>query len=269
MIAEVLSAYGREVAPTKKTARNIGYNISNLLKWWGEKSVVYISAKTCRQYAQDRPKMAAVSDIKTLKQAVNYWHAEYGPLNFIPTFWKPKANPPKERWLTRQEAARLLKAAKPYVHLRRLILLGLYTGSRPGVILALRWNQVDLESGIMSRLPRGAMPDAKKRAPKAKLGRRILGHLKRWKRIDGGAEFVCHFNGGAVSDPHRSWPRIVKQAGLEGVTRHTLRHTRATWLMQAGIDPWQAAGHLGMTTKTLERVYGHHHPDWQEEAANV
>jgi len=24
---------------------------------------------------------------------------------------------------------------------------------------------------------------------------------------------------------------------------------------------WEAAGFLGMTTKTLERVYAHHHPD--------
>lgn len=39
LIADVLSVYGTEVAPLKKTARNIAYNLSNLLKWWGEKSV--------------------------------------------------------------------------------------------------------------------------------------------------------------------------------------------------------------------------------------
>jgi integrase len=44
------------------------------------------------------------------------------------------------------------------------------------------------------------------------------------------------------------------------VTPHTLRHTAATWLMQAGTDLWVAAGYLGMTVETLERVYGHHHP---------
>jgi integrase len=53
----------------------------------------------------------------------------------------------------------------------------------------------------------------------------------------------------------------VQDAGLEGkVTPHTLRHTAATWLMQAGVDLWTAAGYLGMTAQTLERVYGHHHP---------
>jgi integrase len=56
-----------------------------------------------------------------------------------------------------------------------------------------------------------------------------------------------------------------KDVGLEGVvTPHTLRHTAATWLMQAGVDMWTAAGYLGMTVKTLERVYGHHHPGHME-----
>jgi integrase len=57
--------------------------------------------------------------------------------------------------------------------------------------------------------------------------------------------------------------------GPDKVTRHTLRHTRATWLLQAGVDLWTAAGFLGMTVRTLERVYGHHCPDYQEQAANV
>ena len=48
-----------------------------------------------------------------------------------------------------------------------------------------------------------------------------------------------------------------------------LRHTAATWVMQNGGDLWQAAGFLGMTVEMLERVYGHHHPDFQREAAEA
>lgn len=51
-----------------------------------------------------------------------------------------------------------------------------------------------------------------------------------------------------------------------GVSPHTLRHTAATWLMQNGTDPWQAAGYLGMSVETLLRVYGHHHPDHLKDA---
>src|SRR6266700_2453694 len=63
---------------------------------------------------------------------------------------------------------------------------------------------------------------------------------------------------------------VVRLAGIdtsiENVTPHTLRHTAATWLMQAGTDLWTAAGYIGMTVEVLERIYGHHHPDYLGEA---
>jgi Phage integrase family len=60
---------------------------------------------------------------------------------------------------------------------------------------------------------------------------------------------------------------VVKDAGLgPDVTPHVLRHTAATWLMQAGTDPWEAAGFLGMTVETLIGRYGHHHPDYLSAA---
>jgi hypothetical protein len=65
------------------------------------------------------------------------------------------------------------------------------------------------------------------------------------------------------------WKQACKEAGLSGVTPHTLRHTRATWLMQEGVELWEAAGHLGMSVDMLTRVYGKHHPSFQERAAEV
>jgi hypothetical protein len=39
--------------------------------------------------------------------------------------------------------------------------------------------------------------------------------------------------------------------------------------MQAGEDPWKAAGLLGMTVETLLNNYSHHHPDHQAGAAET
>jgi hypothetical protein len=39
--------------------------------------------------------------------------------------------------------------------------------------------------------------------------------------------------------------------------------------MQAGVDYWEAAGHLGISLEMLERNYGHYHPDAQKRAAEV
>jgi hypothetical protein len=40
-------------------------------------------------------------------------------------------------------------------------------------------------------------------------------------------------------------------------------------MMQFGVPLWEAAGFLGMTDETLERVYGHHHPDYLRNAARA
>lgn len=123
----------------------------------------------------------------------------------------------------------------------------------------------------MYRRPEDEGEDERKRTPPVKLGRKILAHLRRWKRQDAGkAEHVCHYDGRPVEKLRRSWKQAVTKAKLKGqVVPHCLRHTRATWLMLAGIDLWEAAGSLGMSPKILNDVYGHHHPDFQKEASEV
>ena len=59
-----------------------------------------------------------------------------------------------------------------------------------------------------------------------------------------------------------------RRAQLDDVTPHTLRHTAATWLMQAGKERSKAADFLAMTEETLQRIYEHHHPAFlRDEAA--
>src|SRR6202007_416816 len=101
-----------------------------------------------------------------------------------------------------------------------------------------------------------------KRQPTVPIPSRLLAHLRRWQRIDAEAKHFVEFNGRPVSSVKTAFKSAVRLAGIDsGVSPHTLRHTAATWLMQRGADPWQAAGFLGMTVDTLQRTYGHHHAD--------
>lgn len=271
MIADVLNLYAQEHLPRTRAARNSLYNISSLSSWWGLQRVSDITARTCREYAVGRSGAAARRDLEVLRAALNWWHKEHDNSIRLPAITMPPKPEPRDRWLTRMEAAKLLAAGRHTRHLARFILLGLYTGTRPGAILRLRWPQVDLRRGVLHRRPAGEAEDARKRTPPVRLGRKILTHLRRWKRIDDGkAEYVCHYDGKPVQKLRRSWRQAVVRAGLKGkLTPHSLRHTRATWLMQAGIPIWEAAGSLGMTVETLNKVYGHHHPDWQKRASEV
>jgi hypothetical protein len=96
------------------------------LGWWGAKRASEVTAKNCRAYATTKRPQMARADINVLKWALTYWHndSDYGPLSIIPTYWRPDRNPPRERWPTRSEAARLLWAARRCQHIRRFILLG-------------------------------------------------------------------------------------------------------------------------------------------------
>lgn len=271
MIAEALQAYSSEHLPHTRAAANAAYQIMALDAFWGDKRVSEITSRECRAYATGRKPAAARRDLETLRAAVRYWHREYGPLAALPSVVLPAKPQPRQRWLTRSEVARLLWESRRQTHLKRFILLSVYTGSRSGVVLGLQWSQIDLSKGEMARTAAGKAAHAKKLAPRVRLGKRILTHLRRWERLDGGSvRYLCQYDGAKVQKLRRSWRAAVNRAGLgDDVVPHSLRHTRATWLMQAGISPWEAAGALGMSVEMIERTYGHHHPDWQKNAAEV
>lgn len=265
----MLIAYGNEHVPGKRSAKNIAYTISNLAAFWGDKRLADVTAKNCREYAKAKTPSAGRRDLETLRASIGHWHREYGPLGSIPAVVLPAKSEARDRWLTRSEAAKLLWASRRSQHLRRFILLGLYTGSRSAAILGAQWHWVDFGSCTMLRREPGSGEIANKRTPKFRLGDRILSHLRRWHRLDGGSGFIVQFDGRPVKKLRRSWPSAATRAGIQNVSPHTLRHTRATWLMQAKVDPWEAAGALGMSLEMLTRTYGHHHPDWQKAASEV
>jgi Phage integrase family len=65
-------------------------------------------------------------------------------------------------------------------------------------------------------------------------------------------DHFVEWSGGAVKSVKTAFQSAVRLANLPGkVTPHTLRHTAATWLMQAGVDKWEAAGFLGMGVEVV------------------
>jgi hypothetical protein len=63
------------------------------------------------------------------------------------------------------------------------------------------------------------------------------------------------------------WTRRSSQRSTAKPAANTRGDVIATWLMQAGVDKWEAADFLGMTVEMLDRVYGRHHPQHLKKAA--
>jgi len=247
----------------------VSYHVEALAQWWGDKHLSDVTAKACRAYAKTKTQTAARRDLETLRAAINYWHREYGPLPSVPVVILPDAPEPRDKWLTRQEADRLLRAAERTEHLKRFILLGLHTGSRSNAILSLTWDRIDFVAGVMMRRGMARLKAKRKRRRQYVSVKRILSLLREWRALDGyHAKYVVHWNGQKIKQIHRAFARAAKEAGVRA-SPHTLRHTRATWVMQDGdVPPWEAAGHLGMSLKTLQK-YAKHSPDFQKRAAEV
>ena len=278
-VADVLAIYARDVAPSHARPKETWQRITALLQFFGEKLLSDISGQLCRAYADHRQAaVAARRELEDLRAAINH-HRREGLCSAIVEVVLPDPPPARERWLTRAEAARLIRAAWRYretqkghptgrrsrQHIARFILVALYTGTRAGAVCGAAlaptegrgW--IDLARGVFYRRAQGRL-ETKKRQPPVPLPAELLGHLRRWKRR--GQRFAVEWNGRPVVSISKAFASVVRDAGLDGkVTPHTMRHTAATWLMQAGTDPWEAAGYLGMTIEMLSQRYGHHHPD--------
>lgn len=278
-IADVLLVYLDERVPKLIGEDKARSECARLNDWMGDKPVSEIKGKLCREYAKSRGTEAgARRDLETLRAALRYYHAEHG-LDVLPTVSLPQKSLPRERWLTRKEVAALIRAARSEDkcdHLVRLILIGVYTGTRLTAMLNLQWmantqgGWIDLEAGIMHRKATGERVAHNKRKTPVRIPPRLMRFLRHWRAKDKGLRQVIHFRGSAIVKPHKAFRTIRAKAGLgEDVTPHVLRHTRGTWLAQARIPSGQAAASLGLTEQEYERTYLHNDPSFQSGAATA
>jgi len=304
LIADVLAIYLTDVAPRHSREDETKQRILTLDAWWGDRTLADVTGANCRAYVAHRTSQpwksakpeetgrparnvtaGARRELEDLRAAINH-HRREGLCSEVVSVVLPPRPLARERWLTRPEAARLLWAAwrakqvmrdKKTVravgrHVARFILVAVYTGTRSSAVCeaalmpTIGRGHVDLERGVFYRRAIGRR-ETKKRQPPVKLPPRLLAHLRRWERLQLSRVAVVEWNRKPIKSVRKGFEAAVGAAGLgPEVTPHTLRHTAATWLMQRGVDLWQAAGFLGMTVQQLERGYGHHHPDYQEEA---
>lgn len=167
----------------------------------------------------------------------------------------------RERFLAAEELKRLGKvlnevertAAEPWQAIAALRLL-IFTGSRKSEILALRWDYVDRDQGVI------LLPTSKTGQQTKYLSAPVLSVLDKLPR----KEDCPYVLPSRLADPNRHfdglshiWERIRKKAGLQGVRLHDLRHTFAS----KGVGLHQGlpiiGALLGHTLPTTTAKYAH------------
>lgn len=164
-------------------------------------------------------------------------------------------------WLTKQEQYRLVReaergiAAADTVNRRRLavrdwalVVFLLNTGLRIAEACALTWADVQIGERSGWVVVRGGKGDKTRRVPLNAEARKVL---KTWQEEGGDAGSVF---GLTASGAYRRLAEMGRRAGVE-VHPHTLRHTLAKNLVDAGVGLHEVAALLGHSSLNTTRVY--------------
>lgn len=163
---------------------------------------------------------------------------EHGLIDSAPSIARRKAPAGRLRWLTRAEFAKLrLKLPE---HLRHAADFAVATGLRQANVLGLRWEQIDLKrrmawvdaADMKTRRAHGIpLSDAAIAALRAVLGQHpdyVFTYLAK-KARDGEPEIRR-----PIGSPKTAWAKAIESSGIKPATWHDLRHTWASWHVQAG-----------------------------------
>lgn len=193
--------------------------------------------------------------------------------------------PPKKgkekQILSDDEMRRLLIQAKEDGFFE-MFLLDLTTGMRRGELLALKWEDIDLDSGEVHvtkqiRMKNGetviSSPKTKNAVRTFILPETMLNIMKDYKKsCNSEWVFPSPIKSDAPRDPtacRKSLTKILERAGCKHVRFHDLRHTFATNALKYGMDVKTLAATIGhASAETTLDIYSHVTDDMKKQAAD-
>jgi len=209
-----------------------------------------------------------------LRKAVRYGYIPHSPAE-VAELPRTAPEPQAARALSPQEVERLLQAAQG-TRYYPLLYLTLTLGLRRGEVLGLRWEDIDWTREELSirrivTLVDGTPAVGPPKTPGSyrllPMPRDLKAVLLEWKAtlremgLDGGWVFPAETSPETPINPRnleRAYKNLLKKAGLPPYRFHDLRHTCATRLVAAGVDPKTVSGILGHSNVLMTmNIYTH------------
>ena len=169
----------------------------------------------------------------------------------------------RKRYLKPDELARLMKALdgladQQAADIVRLLLL---TGARSGEVLAMRWDQLDLDAGKWTKPGATTKQKTDHEVPLSPDAVRLLSELQEAPAGAGAVAVGCVFPGrdrtGHRVDLKKPWAALTAEAGIAGLRVHDLRHSYASMLVSAGHGLPVIGALLGHSQVSTTARYAH------------
>jgi integrase len=268
---ELMLRYLQETASTKRSAPRDVASARHLYAAFTGRDMQAIGVPEVRSYITTR-KEAGVTpatinkELGLLSAAINYARKEWGWVLINPAQGRRLKEPEARlRWLTRAEAAALLRAAATIPkanHLADFITLALHTGCRRGEMLGLEWRRVDLQRGLILLESEHTKAGRRRYVPINETARAALLSRARFRATHcPDSQWVfANRAGKRIGSVKHSFTSACKVAGIADFKVHDLRHTCAAWLVSAGIPLPEVRDLLGHRSVTMTEKYAHLEP---------
>ncbi len=259
--AKVYVAYQRDVKRIRSHERT-RQCVEHFVRFYGDLKLNEISTEHIDLYKQKRlaegvKQNTVARELQVIRNLFNhaYKRDKFFGKNPVTESGLPTFNDKKERVLTREEEVRLLDVCVD--HLKDVIRIALNTGMRRGEILGLRWDWIDLDEFIINLPQTHTKTNKSRKVPINDVVRKIL--LER-KLKSGGSEFVFpsdKSNNGHLQWLKRSFNTACKNADIEDLRFHDLKHTTITRMVEAGIPIIDISKIVGTSYKLIVERYSH------------
>jgi integrase len=204
-------------------------------------------------------------EVAVLRAALS-WSVREKWIPDAPYVEMPPRPPPRDRWLTRDDVDRLIHAARS-PHIRLFVVLAFHTAARAGAILDLTWDRVDFERRLI-HYDRPGRRQTKKRRAVVSINTPALAALQE-ARMVAVTDYVIEWRGRKVNSIKRGFAAACRRAGVEKCSPHVLRHSSASHMVMEGVPLAMIARTLGDSEAMIEKVYGHHSPNYLRPATDA
>lgn len=269
---DVVSAYLAARSHQNKSSERDNYSLRHLHPHFSGKPIRDLKRAHIRNYVAYRLSSGVKSatirrELRLFCAAINFARLEYdlhelpNPVSRIGV----EDSEPRVRWITREDAARLVResrvgAVRP--HLSLFIRLALNTGCRRGELLKLEWSRVDLQRRMFLLEGRHTKQRRRRVVPLNDDALRALREMAEWQAENvPGSPWVFGWERGCITTFKTSWSAALKRAQITNFRIHDLRHTFASWLVMQGESIYVVKELLGHSSITQTEIYAHLAPD--------